>query len=60
MFCLPFIENEGKFSCSQETVYGRNANPDEFKSLLKKEKDEQKNRHEKVSQRKGNEKRMKR
>ena len=48
MFCLPFVENEGKFSCSQETVCGRDANSDEFKSLLKKEKDEQKNRQEEV------------
>jgi hypothetical protein len=46
MFCLPFIENEGKFPCSQETICGRNAKPDEFKSLFKKEKDEQKNRQE--------------
>jgi hypothetical protein len=46
MVCPPFIENEGKFLCSQETVSGRNAKPDEFKSLLKKETDEQTNRQE--------------
>jgi hypothetical protein len=46
VFCLPFIENERKCSFSQETVCGRNAKPDEFNSLLKKEKAEQKNRQE--------------
>jgi len=46
MFCPPFIENEGKFSCSQETVSGRNAKPDEFKSLLKKETEEEATRQE--------------
>jgi hypothetical protein len=46
MFCLPFIENEGKFSCSQETVAGHKAKPDEFKSILKKETDEQRKRQE--------------
>jgi hypothetical protein len=46
MFSLSFIENEGKFSCSQETVTGHKAKPDELKSLLKKETDEQKRRQE--------------
>jgi hypothetical protein len=46
MFCPPFIENEGKFSCSQETVSGRNAKPDEFKPLLKKETEEEATRQE--------------